>query len=195
MSGIGFITFCYYFTLSIVTERLPALTDTHFRQEWLRQELPIFVPFEYINEKLPLEANILLLPYENRAYYLERDYFWGHPISQRVIKFEQFNNVTTLANQLKEMGFTHILDNANGWQYDRLRYWEHDRTLMLTLETECGQPIESWDEIRLYKLVACQKSPSLEKIASFFITLSLFPTTTQTYFRHRFHQINPTTAR
>lgn len=125
------------------------------RDAWLDSQIDVMPLFRYANTQLPSNAKILLLPYENRSYYLHRDYFWGHPISQRVIRFEQFNSVSQLASYLRTLGITHVIDNPM-WVYDGLRYWKHDRALMLALRDECGLPLVQHSEAVLYQLSACK---------------------------------------
>lgn len=38
---------------------------------------------------------------------------------------------------LRYMNTSFILDSP-GWLYTELRYWEHDRALVLALESQCG---------------------------------------------------------
>lgn len=42
------------------------------------------------------------------------------------------------------------------WLHAQLRRWDVDRALMLSLETECGEKVASWEDITLYRLVACR---------------------------------------
>jgi 4-amino-4-deoxy-L-arabinose transferase-like glycosyltransferase len=140
----------------LVQSRMPYVTGQRPQEEFLDSRIEVMPAFRYINSQLAPEAKVLLLPYESRGYYLDRAYMWGHPISQRVIPFEQYDTAKELAEDLERMGVTHILENPE-WLYTGLRHWEHDRALMLALEGECGRPIAQWGEIVLYELVECQE--------------------------------------
>ncbi len=142
----------------LMRQRLPYLTGQQTRKDFLEAQLDVWPAFDYINAHLPPEATILLLPYESRGYYLDRNYIWGHPISQRIIRFEEYDTPAELAADLRKLGVTHILDNPH-WSYAGLRYWEHDRGLMLALEAQCGEEIASWDDIVLYRLTQCDSEP------------------------------------
>jgi hypothetical protein len=138
----------------LVRDRLPYLTGQRSREDFLEAQLDVMPAFQYINTQLPADAVVLLLPYESRGYYLDRSYFWGHPISQRVIRFEEYDEPERLAEDLHNLGITHILDNPQ-WLYTGLRHWNHDRALMLALETRCGEKIAAWEDILLYRLIKC----------------------------------------
>jgi hypothetical protein len=140
---------------NLVGSRLPYLTGQVARDDFLDSRLDVMPAYRYINQELPPDAVVLLLPYESRGYYLDRAYFWGHPISQRVIPFEQYDEPERLAADLKDLGITHILDNPH-WLYTGLRHWTHDRALMLALETQCGEEIAAWEDILLYRLSECR---------------------------------------
>lgn len=137
-------------------EQLRYATGHLSRDAFLDTRIDVMPAIRYINSELRPDAVVLLLPYENRGYYLERSYFVGHPIWQRVIRFEQYDDPTILAEDVRTLGITHILDSP-GWQYTGLRHWEHDRALMLALETQCGEQIAAWDDIVLYRLVECHE--------------------------------------
>ncbi len=139
---------------NLALSRWPYLSGQRTREDFLQEQIDVYPAFQYINANLPPQATILLLPYESRGYYLERSYFWGHPISQRVIRFEEYDGPDRLAADLRKLGITHILDNPH-WLYSGLRYWEHDRALMLALESQCGEEIASWGDIILYRLTEC----------------------------------------
>ncbi len=138
----------------IFLSRVPYLNGQMTREQWLETKIDVFPVFSYVNHHLPEESRLLLLPYENRGYYLNRSYFWGHPISQRVIKYETYQNPRSLARILSDMGFTHIIDNPN-LVFTDISYWKHDRALMIALEEQCSEPIYQYNNITLYKLHQC----------------------------------------
>jgi hypothetical protein len=136
--------------------RWPYASGQRSRDDFLDAHIKAMPAFRYINAELPPDGAVLLLPYESRGYYLDRDYVWGHPISQRIIPFEQYDDPRLLAQDLRSMGITHILENPE-WLFDKLRHWEHDRALMLALESECGEVEATWNDITLYQLVQCRQ--------------------------------------
>ncbi|HEU5014466.1 MAG TPA: hypothetical protein VFT66_18220 [Roseiflexaceae bacterium] len=142
---------------NLLASRWPYIVGQTSRAAWLDTQIDSMPLFRYANTMLPADARILLLPYENRSYYLDRSYIWGHPISQRVIRFEQFNNVSELAARLQQLGINYVIDNP-AWSYDGTRYWKHDRTLMLELRDACGQTLLKQGDAVLYKLKPCQMS-------------------------------------
>lgn len=56
---------------------------------------------------------MLLLPYEPRGFYLERRYFWGNPVNQRIIRFEQMTDPSELLVAMKALGLTHVILNPS----------------------------------------------------------------------------------
>jgi 4-amino-4-deoxy-L-arabinose transferase-like glycosyltransferase len=139
---------------ALFASRLPYATGQRSAHAFLEQQIDVLPAMEYANAQLPKDAVVLLLPYETRGYYLDRSYVWGHPISQRIIKFETYDDPVALAEHLRELRITHILDNT-AWVYTGLQHWEHDRALMLTLEQQCGRELGHWNETSLYELTAC----------------------------------------
>lgn len=139
---------------TLFTMRLPYLQGEQTREMWLAEHIDSLPLFTYANTHLPPDSHILLLPYENRAYYLERRYTWGHPISQRIIPFERFDRVEELAAALQARGITHVIDVPT-WVNSKLRHWEHDRALMLELQHSCGAPLFQHEESVLYALTPC----------------------------------------
>jgi len=137
-------------TRAFFLDRASYVLGTRTREEFL-DKIDVMNVFRYINQELPNDALVLLLPYETRGYYLEREYIWGNPISQRIIKFEQFDSASELRQELEEMGVSHIVDNPH-WTFESLRYWEHDRNLMIELEQNCADPVFESNGISLYEL-------------------------------------------
>lgn len=136
---------------TLLVQRSTYLLGRVSRAEFLDQQINAMPVFRYANANLPSDAVLLLLPYESRGYYLEREYIWGHPISQRIVRFEEYNTASDLADALRHMGITHILENPH-WIFSGLRYWEHDRALMLELEQKCSNLLFEQNEVRLYEL-------------------------------------------
>lgn len=139
----------------MVLDRFDVAVGQVSQEVFLTDRVKAWPAYQYVNRELPTDAKVLLVPYENRGYYLDRDYIWGSPVSQRIIPFEQYDDPAVLAEKLKSMGITHILDNPE-WLYEDLRYWEHDRALMLNLESRCSETLAQWDDIVLFQLADCQ---------------------------------------
>ncbi len=144
----------------LLNARLPYLRGQISRDTWLDMHVDVMPILRYANTNLPSDVHILLLPYENRTYALDRNYIWGNPISQRIIPFEKFNNVQELAIYLHNIGITHVIDNPT-WIYDGLRHWFQIRTLMLQLKERCGKPIYQHGEGLLYALSDCKETTQL----------------------------------
>ena len=145
---------------ALFTSRTPYLTGEMSRDDWLSTQIEIMPLFHYANSELPEDAKILLLPYENRTYYLDRDYIWGHPISQRIIPLERFDTVVDLEAHLRQTGFTHVIDSPN-WMFDGIRYWDHIYGLMISLRDECGDPLVQTGDAVLYELNGCSQDGGL----------------------------------
>lgn len=139
---------------ALFASRLPYAAGQRPSHAFLEQQIDVLPAMEYVNAYLPEDAVVLLLPYETRGYYLERQYVWGHPMSQRIIRFEAYDGPAVLAERLRELGVTHILDNP-AWLYTGLQHWEHDRALMLALEHQCGHELGRWNDVSLYELAPC----------------------------------------
>lgn len=124
------------------------------RDAFLSTYVPGYETFLYANQHLPQDAYVLLALYECRGYYLDRKYAWANPISQRVLKFEQFENAEDLANYLKEYGFTHILFRPVGLErFMYIRHGEKVTRLMYALLVQESRLIYATPELELYELV------------------------------------------
>jgi len=141
----------------MLQHRLPYALRLHSHEALLVEQIDAMEVFQYANNYLPDDALILLLPYEDRGYYLDRTYIWGNPISQRLIPLERFDRPDELACELRRLGITHILENPH-WIFSDLRHWEHDRQLMLDLEAQYATPIFTAGGVSLLRLspVSCQ---------------------------------------
>jgi hypothetical protein len=139
----------------LLASHMPVLRGEVSTDAWIDRVHKGHILIHYANENLPSNVRILLIPYEVRTFYLDKDYVWGSLTTQRIIPFEQFNTADELAAWLRELGITHVIDNP-AIKYDRLRYWEHDRELMLELREQCGGVIYREDEAVLYELKSCE---------------------------------------
>jgi hypothetical protein len=158
-SGIALFLVC---TSWLATPEGRAQVNTHWlflsgqltREEFLSREVPGYAAFAYANKILPNDAYVLLALYESRGYYLDRNYMWANPISQRALRFEEFKNATDLANALRARGFTHILFRPVGLErYSYIRYGEYITNLIRSLLVQECRLIYSTPELEIYELV------------------------------------------
>lgn len=126
------------------------------REEWLDTRVPHAPVLRYANAHLPPDARIILLPYEPRVYYLERDYFWGNPVSQRLLRFEEIANTQVLAARLEAMGITHALVNQADGSLD-IRHEAHYFALIEGLRSQCAEPLFTHNQATLYRLTDCTR--------------------------------------
>lgn len=98
---------------------------------YLAERLVIFDAVRFLNTRTDPDAYVLLALYEPRGYYLEREYFWLNPVSQRNIRMEQYGSATAFIAELQRRGFTHILFNPR-WlsQLDEVAYSSHYTPMM-----------------------------------------------------------------
>lgn len=92
-------------------QRVSYVTGYVSRETLLTEVVNAYAVFSFANANLSTDARILLLPYENRGFYLDRAYFWGNPVSQRVLKFEQMQTAAELWRTVKGLGFSHVIIN------------------------------------------------------------------------------------
>lgn len=135
----------------MLASRLPVVYSDGYRRAFLEAHIDVLPVFEYINKNLPLDSTVFLFPYENRGYYLDVDYIWGHPGAQRLIPYEKFPDSTALASYLKSLGVTHILDSST-WLFTEFPDWEHDRKLVSAVEMDFCEPILEGDTYLLCRL-------------------------------------------
>jgi len=138
----------------LVMDRWEYLAGRINREEFLASRAEGYDVFSYVNKNLPEDAYILLALYESRGYYLDRKYAWANPISQRVLRFEQFESHMDLANELKSQGFTHILFRSKGLErYSYIRYSDKIIQLVYDLLRENAILIIRTPDLELYELV------------------------------------------
>jgi hypothetical protein len=138
-------------------ERLTYLRGAVSRRALLHAHIDVMPAFDYCNTKTPHDAVILLFPYENRGYYLDRAYVWANLLSQRYIKFEEFKDAEALWRELRRLGITHILDRPAFTQYTfapgvEVYAWRHARHLIDELERQYAH-LEFQDKgVYIYRL-------------------------------------------
>lgn len=141
-------------------ERMAYVRGEVTREQWIDRHVNIAPLLRVANRSLPDDARVLLVPYETRGYYLERDYVWGNPVSQRIIPFERFDSAHELADFLRAMGITHVLDSPT-YTYDDLRYAQQTEALLRELRARCGTPLYQHQAAVLYALTECGTTPTL----------------------------------
>jgi hypothetical protein len=139
---------------TLFEERMAYVRGDVSREQWIDQHVDIAPLLRYANRTLPDDARVLLVPYETRGYYLEHDYVWGNPVSQRIIPFERFASAAELAAFLREMGITHVIDSPI-YTYDDLRYAQQTEALLRELQAHCGTPLHRHQAAVLYTLTEC----------------------------------------
>jgi hypothetical protein len=93
----------------IFRQNISYLTGKTSREKFLRSRLDGIKTYDFINHNLPENARIWMALWESRGYYLDREYEWANPISQRSLKLEEYSKEEQLLKELKARGFTHIL--------------------------------------------------------------------------------------
>ena len=123
------------------------------RDDYLARYVSSAPLYRYANASLPPNALVLLL-FENRGYLLDRDYVWANPVSQRIIKFEQYPDAAALAADLCQRRFTHLLYyDAFTVPDEFLPSGEHIGTLQRQLVQQYGKPLyEMSDKAGVYVL-------------------------------------------
>lgn len=139
--------------LNIVIASLPYLSGKINYHNYLKQRLPEYSVFHYVNKNIPSGSYFLLALYESRGYYLNHPYMWANPISQRVIKFEEFSNAKNLKDYLRTFGFTHIIYRPSGVErFTYIRYGDQITQTFKEMLSEC-RLIYKTTELEVYELV------------------------------------------
>jgi len=138
-----------------VIEKVKISFSTNKRELYLNEKVNIVSAFNWIHKYTEPESKFLLLPFENRGYYLDREYIWGHLGEQRIIKFEELNNDKELITRLQDLEIDYIIDSTT-WIRESTPNWNHDRAIMLSLYENCSIKINEWDQQTLYKLSTCK---------------------------------------
>jgi 4-amino-4-deoxy-L-arabinose transferase-like glycosyltransferase len=131
--------------------RLPFLIGLESRGELLTAHSSATAAYVWANEHLPTDAKVLLAPYENRGYFLDRNYAWANPISQRVLKLEQFESSHALWQELRARGFTHLLHSPRT-VIDDIRYWQQIEDLLLEVKVDFADSIYERNGVGLFEL-------------------------------------------
>ncbi len=138
---------------SKVVTRFPYLLGNMSRNEYLSTQIAGYEAFQFINKNLPQNAQILMALYEVRGYYLDREYVWANPISQREIHFEEYGSASELAQSLKNIGITHILfDPKDAEKFSYIKYGDKISNLMNELITDHAKILLQTGSLDVYKL-------------------------------------------
>ena len=134
-------------TQALLRTRWPVLTGVQDREDFLSANVWGYTTYRYANDFLPADSRVWLALYESRGYYLDRDYTWANPISQRYMKLERYADADQLYEDLKAMGFTHMLFAPNRLErYEYIRYGPQLTRLALDLRSKhCNVQFETPD--------------------------------------------------
>ncbi len=112
-------------------------------QSYLEWELPVWSAHRLIEALTPSTARILLFR-EMSGYGLKRQYRWGAPLDQGMIRYAQMNSAESLLEALRGQGITHVLDSPGArvtGSKGRPLYTSHALALMEALLTQHGRVI------------------------------------------------------
>ena len=138
---------------NLILSRWPYLSDQISRDQFLVSQIPGYETYIYANRNLPKNAYVWLALYEVRGYYLDREYMWANPISQRALPLEKYQDASQLASELRARGFTHVIfRSAFLERYTYIRYGEKFTQLTRQLLSEHADLIFRSSELELYAL-------------------------------------------
>jgi hypothetical protein len=140
---------------TLVADRWPYVAGRISREEFLRGHVDAYPAFEYANQHLPQDAKVLLAIWETRGYYLDRVAIWANPISQRVIKWEGFNDAGILTAFLRSRGITHVFWNED-LKIEDVTNEAHTDRLLRALLVNYGELIYEHDGFAIYQLSMAQ---------------------------------------
>lgn len=124
------------------------------RGEFLERVVPGYEVFSYANNALPDDAYLWLALYESRGYYLDREYMWANPISQRDIQLEKYKDTTELAEELRQRGFTHIIFRTDQLEpYTYIRYGPEITALTQNFLSDYARLIYHSEPLEIYELI------------------------------------------
>lgn len=112
---MAFSAFLYTYSYYRWVNPLPVVLGQETRQEFINRMLPFNPLLDYINEKLPPDAKILLLFAGNRGYYLEREYYSDSFVQEIYLSSQvaQGAGPKQIRNRLRADGFSHVMVNAH----------------------------------------------------------------------------------
>lgn len=143
---------------ALLTSHWPYLSGQMTRRQFLTSKVPGYETYAYANKNLPGEAYVWLALYESRGYYLDRNYMWANPISQRALHLENFQDAGQLAQELRARGFTHILFLSTHLDdYTYIRYGKKITGLTRSLLADHARLIHQSHPLALYELQAASQ--------------------------------------
>lgn len=132
----------------------PFLSGQMTRDQFLESVIPGYEVFSFANDNLSDDAYLWMALYESRGYYLDQEYMWANPISQRDVRLENFMDGSELAEELHQRGFTHIIfwtDQLETFSY--IRYGPELIELTHNLLSEHAKLIYQSTPLELYELL------------------------------------------
>jgi 4-amino-4-deoxy-L-arabinose transferase-like glycosyltransferase len=136
-----------------VISRWPYLSGQITRDQFLESQVPGYDTYLYANQHLPQDAFVWLALYESRGYYLDRDYMWANPISQRAFPLEGFSNADQLASELASRGFTYVIfRSTNLEKFTYIKYGKKITELTQQLLANHADRLYGSSELELYEL-------------------------------------------
>jgi len=139
---------------NLVKNSWPFLSGQMTREQFLERVVPGYEVFAYANNELPDDVYMWMALYESRGYYLDHEYMWANPISQRDIQLEKFNNASELAEELNQRGFTHIIFRTDQLEpFSYIKYGPEITELTRNLLSNHAQLIFHSEPLELYELI------------------------------------------
>ncbi|MGQ9811022.1 MAG: ArnT family glycosyltransferase [bacterium] len=147
------------FISNAICDRLPAVVGLETRKMFLERMVQPFSIFSHINTNLSRDSKIFLI-WENRAYYLDREYFADSFFEASTVMrwVEESGTPDLLAKRIRANGFRYVLvNNMLGQVFARL-YPAESVKVLIDLISDHLRPIHSANNITLYELV--ERSPT-----------------------------------
>lgn len=161
LAAAGRVALILYFALglpfvdtrqrALAADRWPYVAGHVSREQFLSTHVDGYPAFQYANQHLSQDARVLLAIWETRGYYLDRDGVWANPISQRVFKWEQFDETETVASFLRSWGITHVFWNEE-LAIPNVANERHTEKLLRDLLAEYGELLYEYDGFAIYEL-------------------------------------------
>lgn len=111
----------------------PSAAEAGRRAHWEDRAVPLGSFYREARALLPPTAKVLLWR-ETRGYGAGFDYLWGDPINQGLLEYRRLPDPAALRARLKELGITHVLENADSTLYREDPGYYDARTLALMAE-------------------------------------------------------------
>ena len=135
-----------------ICDRLRVVLGLETKEQFLERMVQPFSMFSYINKNIPKDQRILMV-WENRAFYLDREYFADSFFEASTLMrwVEASGNPELLAKRIKESGFRYVLvNNMLGQVFARL-YPPGSIKILVDFINRDLKPIHSANDITLYE--------------------------------------------